>query len=192
MIMYTFPIAPEDLKLLEAYGRQHKTPLVAIHSVGFYSYFRINLEGAFPIVDTHPDETSTTDLRVLAPWPELSAFAQDMTKDVDGLDNHDHGHLPYVVILLYYLEKWREGHGGSNPSTYAEKTTFRKMVADATRRDNAEGGEENFDEAVSAVLKTINPPSLPSELKKVLAYKHSNPVSLPFTYTGQRCIEPSD
>ncbi|EAQ87977.1 hypothetical protein CHGG_04596 [Chaetomium globosum CBS 148.51] len=104
VIMYTHPIRPEQLSRLEAYGQQHKTPLVAIHSAGFYSYFQINLPGAFPIVDTHPDETATTDLRLLNPWPELVAFAEELTKDIDGLDNFEHGHLPYVVILLHYLE----------------------------------------------------------------------------------------
>jgi len=176
MIMYTFPIQPDDLRLLEAYGRQHKTPLVAIHSAGFYSYFRLHLPGAFPIVDTHPDETATTDLRLLAPWPELAEWARDMTRDMDGLDAHQHGHLPFVAILLHYLEEWKGTHGGANPSTYAEKTAFRSLVRDAQRRDNAEGGEENFEEAVAAVLKTVAPSTLPSSLREVFEYKRANPV----------------
>ncbi|KAJ9143248.1 NEDD8-activating enzyme E1 regulatory subunit [Coniochaeta hoffmannii] len=175
MIMYTFPIQPDDLRLLEAYGRQHKTPLVAIHSAGFYSYFRLHLPGAFPIVDTHPDETATTDLRLLAPWPELAEWARDMTRDMDGLDAHQHGHLPFVAILLHYLEEWRGTHDGANPSTYAEKTAFRSLVRDAQRRDNAEGGEENFEEAVAAVLKTVAPSTLPSSLREVFEYKRANP-----------------
>ncbi|KAK1755990.1 putative NEDD8-activating enzyme E1 regulatory subunit [Echria macrotheca] len=175
-IMYTFPISPQRLSILEAYGQQHKTPLVAIHSAGFYSYFRIHLPGAFPIVDTHPDETATTDLRLLSPWPELVDFAKSMTQDIDSLDNFEHGHLPYVVILLYYLEKWRETHGGANPITYKEKTEFRSTVAAAARTNNPEGGEENFDEAVAAVLKTIVPPSLPSGLKEVFEYEPSEPI----------------
>jgi len=174
--MYTFPITREHLSLLEAYGQQHKTPLVAIHSAGFYSYFRIHLPGAFPIVDTHPDETATTDLRLLTPWPELREFARSMTKDIDSLDNYEHGHLPYVVILLHYLEKWREANGGAYPSTYKEKAAFRSTVRSAARTDNPEGGEENFDEAVAAVLKTVVPPSLPSGLKEVFEYEPTEPV----------------
>lgn len=176
MIMYTFPIRPDDLAVLQAYGRQHKTPLVAIHSAGFYSYFRIFLQGAFPIVDTHPDETATTDLRLLTPWPALAEFAKELTKDIDGLDAHQHGHLPYVVILLHYLEWWRETHDGTNPSTYQEKLAFRRLVQEAARRDNPEGGEENFDEAVAAVLKTITPSTLPSSLREVFEYKRTHPV----------------
>ncbi|KAL2127679.1 hypothetical protein VTI74DRAFT_10317 [Chaetomium olivicolor] len=175
-IMYTHPISEERLSQLEAYGQQHKTPLVAIHSAGFYSYFQINLPGAFPIVDTHPDETATTDLRLLTPWPELVAFAEELTKDIDDLDNFEHGHLPYVVILLHYLEKWKAAHDGKYPATYKEKTEFRKIVQGAARTNTPEGGEENFDEAAAAVLKTLVPPSLPSGLKEVFGYEHSDPV----------------
>ncbi|KAK3991386.1 putative NEDD8-activating enzyme E1 regulatory subunit [Cladorrhinum sp. PSN332] len=175
VIMYTNPIKPEYLSLLESYCQKHKTPLVAIHSAGFYSYFQINLPGAFPIVDTHPDETATTDLRLLAPWPELAAFAEELTKDIDNLSDFEHGHLPYVVILLHYLEKWKVDHDGKYPSTYKEKTEFRSIVQGAARTSNAEGGEENFDEAAAAVLKTLVVPSLPSGLREVFEYEHAYP-----------------
>jgi amyloid beta precursor protein binding protein 1 len=190
-IMYTHPIRPEQLSQLEAYGQQHKTPLVAIHSAGFYSYFQMNLPGAFPIVDTHPDETATTDLRLLTPWPELVDFARELTKDIDGLDNFEHGHLPYVVILLHYLEQWKAAHDGKYPATYKEKTEFRKMVQSAARTDNPEGGEENFEEAAAAVLKTLVPPSLPSGLKEVFEYEHSDPVRSPCPCASPPALAPA-
>ena len=174
MVMYSLPLHPGMLEAIEAYGRQHRTPLVAIHSVGFYSYFRITLPGTFPIVDTHPDETATTDLRLLAPWPELSQFAREMTKDIDNLDHHDHGHIPMVVILLHYLDIWKQQHDGAYPLSYSEKTAFRQMVADAMRRDNPEGGEENFEEAVAAVMKHVNLPQVPSSLTEVFEYDHKD------------------
>lgn len=174
--MYTYPINHVELESLEQYSKEHKTPLIAIHSAGFYSYFTIRLPGTFPIVDTHPDETATTDLRLLSPWPELVEFAKTMTKDIDSLDNFEHGHLPYVVILLHYLDKWKATHNGTYPSTYKEKTEFRQLVRDAARTNNPEGGEENFDEAAAAVLKTVAPFSLPSGLKEVFEYEHKGHV----------------
>ncbi|KAK4146719.1 uncharacterized protein C8A04DRAFT_9490 [Dichotomopilus funicola] len=176
IILYTHPISPEQLASLEAYGQKHKTPLVAIHSAGFYSYFQVNLRGAFPIVDTHPDETATTDLRLLGPWPELVSFADELTKDIDGLDNFEHGHLPYVVILLHYLKEWKVAHDGKYPATFKEKTELRKIVQAAARTNNPEGGEENFEEAAAAVVKTVVVPSLPSGLKEVFEYEHTDPV----------------
>ena len=169
-IVYTHPIDKKLLASVEEYSRRHKIPLVSIHSAGFYSYFDIQLPGTFPIVDTHPDSTAITDLRLLSPWPELTAFSQEMTANMDSLDSHAHGHIPYVVLLLYYLEEWRSTHGGENPRTYAEKTSFRKMVADAARSDNPEGGEENYDEAVAAVVKTVVMPSLSSSVREVFDY----------------------
>ncbi|RKU45825.1 hypothetical protein DL546_006471 [Coniochaeta pulveracea] len=175
LIMYTNPIRPADLAIIQAYGKQHKTPVVLVHSAGFYSYFRILLPGAFPIVDTHPDETATTDLRLLTPWPELVEFAKELTRDIDSLDNHVHGHLPFVVILLHYLDEWRATHDGAYPLKYAEKIAFRNLVQSKMRTDNPEGGEENFEEAVAAVLRAVQPTSLPSGIREVFDYKPTDP-----------------
>ncbi|KAJ2898235.1 hypothetical protein MKZ38_004061 [Zalerion maritima] len=177
MILFTFPAKREHVALVENYGRLHRTPIVSIHSAGFYSYFRIDLQGTFPIVDTHPDTTATTDLRILDPWPELENFAMDLTHDMDNLDNHKHGHIPYVAILLHFLEKWRESHGSQNPGSYKEKVEFRKMVESGMRRDNSEGGEENFEEAAGAVLKSLGSKPLPSSLREVFEYQPLDPVS---------------
>ncbi|KAM5386726.1 hypothetical protein ACJZ2D_000019 [Fusarium nematophilum] len=170
MILYALPLPQDQVQLIHEYALVHKTPTIAVHSVGYYSYFRSTLPGTFPIVDTHPDEAATTDLRLLAPWPELTEFSREMTKDIDSLENHEHGHLPLVVILLHYLEQWQTTHDGAYPTTYADKTAFRKTISDAMRTDNPEGGEENFEEAVAAVMKHIVVPSLPSSLEQVFSY----------------------
>ncbi len=148
---------------------------MAIHSAGFYSYFQINLPGTFPVVDTHPDATATTDLRLLNPWPELAAFAEDMTKNIDDLDNYEHGHLPYVAILLHYLKEWEAAHG-KYPASYKEKAAFRELVKSKARPSDPEGVHENFLEGADAVMQTVVPLSLPSGLKEVFEYQHTDPV----------------
>ena len=137
-------------------------PVFYVHSIGFYSHFSIQLPRLFPIVDTHPDPTSTQDLRLLRPWPELLEHMKTATNGLDEMSDHDHGHVPYVLLLLHYLEKWKEAHEGRVPETYKEKTEFRDTVRAGARTNNSEGGEENFDEAVAAVLKSLNAPSIPS------------------------------
>lgn len=174
--MYSLPIDPSNLALVQNYGRQYNVPLISIHSAGFYSYFRIQLHGCFPIVDTHPDSTATTDLRLLSPWPALSELTERLTKDIDNLPALEHGHIPYLVLLLYYLEKWKGSHGGF-PTTYKDKKAFREFVSDAARIDTPEGGEENYEEAVAAVLKTVSAPSLASSVKAVFDYQ-PNSVSI--------------
>ncbi|XWW95696.1 hypothetical protein V2A60_003663 [Cordyceps javanica] len=174
IILYTLPLPSETIQTLEEYSLLHRIPLVAMRSVGFYGYFRIALTSVFPVVDTHPDETSTADLRLLTPWPELSQFAQELTRDLDGLDDHLHGHVPLVAILLHYLETWKRNHDGALPTAYSDKIAFRNLVSDGMRRNNAEGGEENFEEAVGAVMKHVTPQSLPSSLREVFEYDDSN------------------
>lgn len=171
MIMYTYPIRKEDLSVIESYASQHKTPVVSIHSAGFYSYFKINLPGTFPIVDTHPEVEKTSDLRLLNPWPELVDFSKEMTKNLDSLDNHDHGHIPYVVILLYYLEQWRQSHNGENPISSKDKREFRHLVLSSARTNNPEGGEENFQEAETAINKNIVAPRLEDGVKEIFNHQ---------------------
>ena len=168
--MYTLPIDSRTLGLVQEFSVEHKVPLISIHSAGFYSYFRTHLPGTFPIVDTHPDSTATTDLRVLTPWTELSEFADGLTKELENLNAHEHGHVPYVALLLYYLAKWKETHR-SLPTDYKQKTLFRDTVSAGARTNNAERGEENFDEAVAAVLKTVSTSPVPSSVKEVFDYK---------------------
>ena len=135
--------------------------------MGFYSHFSVHLPFAFPIVDTHPDPVTTADLRLLTSWPALSQFAEQKTKGLEEMAHHDHGHVPYVLLLLYYLEEWKKTHNGQVPQTYKEKTTFREMVTKGARTDSPEGVEENYDEAVAAVLKSLNPASASSAVRGV-------------------------
>ena len=147
-------------------------PLVYVHSVGFYAHFTIQLPQSFPIVDTHPDPASTQDLRLLAPWDELLEYSREQTRDLDKLSDHDHGHVPYLLLLLHYLDKWREEHRGKFPENYKEKDALRSAIRAGARTKNPEGGEENYDEAVGAVLKSLNAPSIPSGLKDIFQESH--------------------
>lgn len=167
LILVTAPIRPELLSQLSAHASASLIPLFYIHSVGFYSHFSVHLPPAFPIVDTHPSPETTTDLRLLKPWPELIQYATDKAKNLETLSPDDHGHVPYVALLLHFLEEWKKEHEGKVPQNYEEKRTFRGIVSQAARTNNPEGGEENFDEAVAAVLKSLNPPEPSSAVKEM-------------------------
>lgn len=127
----------------------------------------MQLPAQFPIVDTHPDPASTQDLRLLNPWPELLEFLKKKTGKLSSLSDHDHGHVPYLLILLHFLNVWKASHEGQAPANYSEKKEFKALVESGARTNNAEGGEENFDEATAAVLKSLNPPSISSGLREV-------------------------
>jgi len=56
------------------------------------------------VVETHPEDV--VDLRLDAPWPELQNLAS--TLNFEEMDSFEHGHVPYVLILLKFLEQWKE------------------------------------------------------------------------------------
>jgi amyloid beta precursor protein binding protein 1 len=163
----TAPVRPELLAKLSAHASAALVPLFFVHSIGFYSHFSVHLPPAFPIVDTHPSPESTQDLRLLRPWSELIQFAEEKTANMDNMPPEDHGHIPYLALLLHFLEEWKKNHDGKLPDSYKEKTEFRSIVSQAARTNNPEGGEENFDEAVGAVLKSLNQPQPSSAVKEI-------------------------
>ncbi|KXG52819.1 Molybdenum cofactor biosynthesis, MoeB [Penicillium griseofulvum] len=166
LVIISGPMRRSTVVPLIQEAKQLGIPVLYLHSVGFFSKFSVQLPAEFPIVETHPDPESTQDLRLLNPWPELVAAAAKLD-NLDTMDDHQHGHVPYVLLLLHFLEQWKQSHDGNAPSNYKEKTEFREFVRSQTRTSNPEGGEENFDEAVAAVLKTITPFSLRSSIREI-------------------------
>ncbi|KAL1972978.1 hypothetical protein VTN31DRAFT_6520 [Thermomyces dupontii] len=166
LIIVSGPIKRSSLDAINEAASQRGIPVIYTRSVGFYSTFSLQLPAEFPIVETHPDPEAAEDLRVTNPWPELKEAAQRIS-NLDSMDDHDHGHVPYVLLLLHFLEKWKAEHDGKIPETYKEKAAFRELLRRETRTNNAEGGEENFDEAVGAVLRSIQPWSLRSNIREV-------------------------
>ncbi|KAB8208166.1 hypothetical protein BDV34DRAFT_58642 [Aspergillus parasiticus] len=166
LVLVSGPMKRPSLDALCKAASELNIPVLYTRSVGFYSSFSLQLPPLFPIVETHPDPETTQDLRLLNPWPEL-AEAASRIDDLETLDDHQHGHVPYLLLLLHYLEKWKEAHNGNVPSNYKEKSEFREMVRSSARTSNPEGGEENYDEAVAAVLKSLNPFSLRSSTREI-------------------------
>lgn len=105
----------------------------------------------------------------MKPWQALSDFAASKSAGLEEMSDHDHGHVPYTVLLLHYLEEWKKTHDGKVPSAYREKTEFRDFVRAGMRTKSAEGSEENYEEAISAVLKSLNEPTASSGTREVFA-----------------------
>jgi amyloid beta precursor protein binding protein 1 len=166
LVLISGPVKRSTLDTLCNAAKALNIPVLYLHSVGFYSVFSLQLPAEFPIVETHPDPEATQDLRLLNPWPELAAAGASIS-NLDCMDDHQHGHVPYVLLLLHYLEKWKQAHDGNVPSNYKEKSEFREFVRANARTNNAEGGEENYDEAVAAVLKSLSPFSLRSSICEI-------------------------
>ncbi|KXL49241.1 hypothetical protein M433DRAFT_132685 [Acidomyces richmondensis BFW] len=165
LLIVAAPIDPTILSHILAHAETSDIPTFYLHSVGYFASFSVLLPRVFPIVDTHPDPTATSDLRLLTPWPALSEFAKEKTAGLgrDAMSQHEKAHIPWICLLLYYLEVWKKEHDGKVPLTFAEKTQFRKLVRSGDLQ------EENFDEACAAVVKAITPHKLSSAAKEILA-----------------------
>lgn len=85
------------------------------------------------------------------------------------MDNEEHGHIPYVLILLHHLSLWKQSHNNISPQNYSEKRAFRDQVNSSMRTKTPEGSEENFEEAANAVLKTLTPHAPSSAVKEVFS-----------------------
>ena len=56
------------------------------------------------VVETHPEDV--VDLRLDSPWPELAHLASML--DFEDMDDFEHGHIPYILILVKILEQWKK------------------------------------------------------------------------------------
>ncbi|KAL7467294.1 hypothetical protein ACHAXS_007548 [Conticribra weissflogii] len=132
-------------------------PLLALHSYGLLGTVRIQTPPPYHcIIESKPSHT-LPDLR-LSRWPLFDGL-NDVLKSVGKLDEmedtKDHSHVPFVVILLQALEKWRGTVSAPfnpdtslrprYPSTFAEKQDFREIVKNMAKNLN---NELNFEEAV--------------------------------------------
>ncbi|XP_031850383.1 nedd8-activating enzyme E1 regulatory subunit APP-BP1 isoform X1 [Nomia melanderi] len=140
-------------------------PLLVSRSIGFIAYIRIQVKD-HTIIETHPDN-ETPDLRLDKPFETLKKHLDSV--NLDEMTFKDHSHVPYLVILYKFLEKWIQ-EKGELPKTYKEKQQLKEMIKRGIRRDenDTKNTEENFEEAIKAVNTCIGHTKIPDNVKNVL------------------------
>lgn len=83
------------------------------------------------------------------------------------MSDHEHGHVPYLLLLLKYLEDWKQSHEGRVPESYSEKGEFKALVMNGMRVNVPGGSEENYEEAIAAVLKNLRQAEVSSGTREV-------------------------
>ncbi|XP_063244767.1 NEDD8-activating enzyme E1 regulatory subunit isoform X1 [Bacillus rossius redtenbacheri] len=141
-------------------------PFVVCQSYGFVGYIRLQFS-EHTVVEAHPDN-EIPDLRLDAPFPELKRHLDSVDLETMGLK--DHAHVPYVIVLYKYLEKWRGCHDGRLPCTYREKEGLRELIRSGilTDEEGVPQAEENFEEAIKAVNYAVLPTVVPPQVQKIL------------------------
>lgn len=129
------------------------------------SGFREHANNGFrSVIETHPEQAATLDLRLDHPFPSLAKHTSSI--DFASLNSHDYAHIPAIVILLQALQQWKDNHDGHMPRNYDEKSQFRKSIH-AMKRGGAGADHENFEEAVDMVMKAVKPTVIPDNLQKL-------------------------
>jgi amyloid beta precursor protein binding protein 1 len=147
------------LKLANFLYEQH-IPLFVCRSYGFVGYLRLAVP-EHTIVESKPDD-APDDMRLYEPWAELVKFGEAI--NMDELDSHHHSHVPFIVLLVKQMQKWRAEHGGKAPETKEDKALFKEQLRDG----QVESVETNYDEAIGAAYKAWTPFSIPYDVQAVL------------------------
>jgi len=135
--------------------------LFVARSYGFLGSLRFALP-EITIVESKPDDLAD-DLRLFDPFPELAKFSAGV--DVASLDEHLHAHVPYVVLLIQHMAKWKAEHGGKTPQSEQERKEFQQQI----RRDSPEAKEGNYIEAIESSYKACAPTEVSHNVKQILA-----------------------
>lgn len=135
-------------------------PLVVVRTAGFLADFTIQIH-EHAVVDSHSE--TAPSLRIDKPFSEL--LEHSLSLDFAAMDPTDHGHVPYVYILVRAMHDWKSAHDGNPPASYAEKQEFKaKITAMKVKLD-----EENFDEAVAQAYRAWTPTNVPGDIQALFA-----------------------
>ncbi|KAG7209174.1 hypothetical protein KM043_015312 [Ampulex compressa] len=158
-------LAEKSLILLSRRLWELNIPLIVCRSIGFIAYMRIQVK-EHTVVETHPDNEAP-DLRLDKPFDTLKKHLDSI--NLDEMSFKDHCHVPYLVVLYKYLEKWILDKGAL-PKTYKEKQQLKDTIKQGMRRDvqDKSNSEENFEEAIKAVNTCIGCTEVPESVMNIL------------------------
>jgi amyloid beta precursor protein binding protein 1 len=133
-------LEPLLLEEVAAACHDQQVPLVVVHAYGLLGIVRLQ---APPLALMNPKpRDGPPDLRLVQPFPALETLAD--TIQWESLENHQHSHVPYPLVLLKVAKEYKATHDGKLPSTFAEKQVFQEQVQKAARNFDM---ELNFQEA---------------------------------------------
>ena len=125
--------------------------VVIIKNNGLFGFLRI-FENYHGNMCLRLMDNPVADYRLSCPWKELIDFANSF--DLEKMELIDHKNVPYFVILLKALIKYRENKNDpkANPKTREEKNEFKKIVESYKLNvdpNDDKGENENIEEALA-------------------------------------------
>jgi amyloid beta precursor protein binding protein 1 len=137
-------------------------------TTGFFGAFYIDgilhtaIEGA-------SDVREPKDFRIHTPFPALEAFADSL--DLDNLNDHDHSHIPFVLLLIR-ARKAVQAELGVTKLTREHRSAltgalngWRRSRPDVNTGELKQNEEAGFDDAIDEILSAYgSPPSFSDTL----------------------------
>lgn len=139
------------------------TPLVAVRVCGLIAEIRLQ-HPEVEIVESHV-EKDLIDLRIFNPFPELEEYVH--TYDLEAVtDSLEFAQIPFVVLLIKAVQRWKNEHSGQMPISVAEKAAFRKSIEPSVA---ASSMPLNVIEAQKEAHRAFSAKACPEELEELLS-----------------------
>jgi amyloid beta precursor protein binding protein 1 len=154
-----------SVKKLGEYLYPKNIPFIVLRSEGMLGYARLQIQEHL-VYESHPED-DRYDLYLhpeqLASFPELQEYIKTFG-DFSGLNDKQHGEIPYPVILVVQMQKWLKEHKNQPPSTWEEQDEFKLQIKKGARNFEE---QENWEEAVENASKCYKKAELKDEVKEV-------------------------
>ena len=147
VLIATNLLSDENDKLYSI-AKKNNLRLVIVKNNGLINYIRL-YENYHGNMSLRLLDNPVSDYRLSCPWKELKDFANSF--DLEKMDLIDHKNVPYFVILLKALDKYRNNKNDpeANPNNKEEKEEFKNIVKGFMLSTGTEGENENIEEALS-------------------------------------------
>ena len=140
----------EENNKLYSISKKYNLRLVIVKNNGLMNYIRL-YENYHGNMNLRLLDNPVSDYRLSCPWKELVDFSNSF--NLEKMDIIDHKNVPYFVLLIKALEKYRENKKNpkANPKTKEEKDEFKNIVKSFMLKTGTEGENENIEEALSKI-----------------------------------------
>ncbi|KNE97462.1 hypothetical protein PSTG_09296 [Puccinia striiformis f. sp. tritici PST-78] len=142
-------------------------PCIFVQTCGLVATIRTQIREQ-SVIPNHSD--GPADLRLDCPFPSLLEFVNSF--EMDKLDNHEHAHVPAVVIVIHFMEIFKSKHDGNLPQDSDQREELKAMILAEKR--NAD--EDNFDEAVGMIWRACQPTQVPAHVEELFNNPHCDKI----------------
>lgn len=106
------------------------------------------------------------DLKLNELFPGLEIISAEYPQDLFALDQKQHRLVPFLIILIRELDKWKATHEGKVPTGFQQQQEFRtQLQVSASRLPD----QENYTEALNNISSVCKPQGyVPDEVQELL------------------------